>query len=591
MKESLQKTERDLLREMKQGKYQDSYLVYNRKSTDEADIQKNSISFQKHENSRYALGNNLPLAGITIKGFSKDGFVSEKHSGFKEDNTISFTKDGLVQFSIDRPKFLRLVQYLNQGYFKGIICLCWDRLSRNKADDTIIKKLMKSGVDIHFVYARYDNTSAGALHMDIDGMFSQHHSRVTSEKVKIATRNSRQKGICTYRAPMGYLNTGKMEHKPFDPNRAPIIRELFNLYATGNWSLSDLARHANQQGLTTLPQRRPRTKEEMLDEDLDIKDIPKVSRPLTENHISRILSNRFYIGQIKDGNGGYIQSISHKPLVSKELFHEVQAKLGGNQVSKHYTNKLQLPLRGVIRCSHCNRAFTPYVKKGILYYSSRCRKGCTNNLCNINFRFISDWLSEKISQLYFTHEEQAQIEKTFDNQVEYLTQEKETVLKQFERKTKKLQDDLSYLRDNKLELLRAGTFSPEEMKQREDELNQKLIDLEENQSQSLVDLRETVQDTFKVSELMKSIAIYYRMATDEEKSGIFEKLFSELYVSHLGLEYKANPEIEVLESRLQALGDPKDWLSELEQSKEHIDKLLLSLGSLNILELEPDRPS
>ena len=29
-----------------------------------------------------------------------------------------------------------------------------------------------------------------------------------------------------------------------DPDRAPIIAEMFELYATGKWSLSDLARHA-----------------------------------------------------------------------------------------------------------------------------------------------------------------------------------------------------------------------------------------------------------------------------------------------------------------------------------------------------------
>ena len=75
--------------------------------------------------------------------------------------------------------------------------LSWDRISRNKGDDTIIRKLMRRGIDVRFAYATYDDTSAGALHMDIDGMFAQHHSRVTSEKVTMSTRNSRTKGICT----------------------------------------------------------------------------------------------------------------------------------------------------------------------------------------------------------------------------------------------------------------------------------------------------------------------------------------------------------------------------------------------------------
>lgn len=79
------------------GNYRDTYLIYGRKSTDEADNQKNSISYQRSENARYADREKLPVALITIKGFCADGIVSEKHSGFTEDNDISITDDGLVQ--------------------------------------------------------------------------------------------------------------------------------------------------------------------------------------------------------------------------------------------------------------------------------------------------------------------------------------------------------------------------------------------------------------------------------------------------------------------------------------------------------------
>lgn len=152
--------------------------------------------------------------------------------------------------STDR-EVTKILQLVSKGHFKGIVCLCWDRISRNKGDDTLIRKLMRKGVDIRFTYANTIKTSSGALHMDIDGMFSQHHSRVTSEKVTITIRNAREKGICTYRAPIGYLNNGTMENKPLDPFRAPIIQQMYEYYATGDWSLSDLARYASEQGFTT----------------------------------------------------------------------------------------------------------------------------------------------------------------------------------------------------------------------------------------------------------------------------------------------------------------------------------------------------
>ena len=286
-----------------------SYLIYARKSTDEADSQKNSIEYQTREDQRFAEGNGLTVATVSIEGLCKDGVIAERHSGFKEADGLSFSKDGLVQYRIERPKFQQLVQLLNARQFQGVICLCWDRMSRNRGDDTIIRKLMRQGVDVQFVYASYDKSSAGELHMDIDGMFAQHHSRVTSEKVTLSTRTNRQKGKCTYRAPIGYLNPGSMDHKPHDPERAPIITEMFKRYATGTWSLSDLARFANEQGMTTVPMRRPRTPQEMLaDEPVEL---PKVSRPLTENHISRILGNPFYTGQVLGDDGCYHRSTSH----------------------------------------------------------------------------------------------------------------------------------------------------------------------------------------------------------------------------------------------------------------------------------------
>ena len=167
------------------------------------------LAYQKAENTKFALKQKLPIAPILLSGFCVDGIISEKHSGFKENNDITFTKDGLVQYHIDRPKFQQLFQFLSNGLFKGVVCLCWDRISRNKADNTIIGKLMKSGIDIRFVYATYDKTSSGALHMDIDGMFAEHHSRVTSEKVRLPPRNLRERGVVSYKAPDWLSERGK----------------------------------------------------------------------------------------------------------------------------------------------------------------------------------------------------------------------------------------------------------------------------------------------------------------------------------------------------------------------------------------------
>src|SRR5438477_6971559 len=111
------KTEGTLFKDIQSGHYRDCFLIYNRKSTDDTDNQKNSIKYQKSENSRFAYREHLPIAQLTIDGFCTDGIVSERHSGFKEDIELAFGKDNTVQYRVERPRFYRLVQFLSQGYF------------------------------------------------------------------------------------------------------------------------------------------------------------------------------------------------------------------------------------------------------------------------------------------------------------------------------------------------------------------------------------------------------------------------------------------------------------------------------------------
>ncbi len=558
MKKSSIKTEKEIVEEILKGTFREFYLIYNRRSMDEAESQKNSISYQKAENTKFAFRERLSVAQFTIKGFLADGIISESHSGFTEDDDVVITEEGIVQYRIDRPKFLRMLQFVSQGYFKGVICLCWDRISRNKGDDTVIRKLMRKGVDFRFAYAEYEKSSSGALHMDIDGMFSQHHSRVTSEKVTISTRNSREKGICTYRAPIGYLNEGKMEEKPLDPFRAPVIKQMYEYYATGDWSLSDLARYANEQGFTTVPMRRRRTKEEMLAEEDEFDEIEKTSRPINENHISRILTNPFYTGKVLNSEGKYIPSNSHQAIVTKKLFEDVQAVLKKKKVIVHYTEKLDQPLRGIVRCEHCGRVYTPYTKKGIQYYNSRCVNGCSNTLKNFNFDFIDKKIGDLITGLHFTDEEIEQMDARAGTEIALLEERRHKTLDQVERKKKKIREDLAYLRSNKIPLLKSGVYTPEGYVAEETKLDSELSELKNSEDVSDIAMHETMKDVQKLSELVKNVAAYYQFAKPHEKEQIVRVIFSELSISQNTLQFKCKKGFECFENRFLAICDPTE---------------------------------
>jgi len=139
---------------------------------------------------KFAKRERLPIAKVDIPRFCKAGIISEKHTGFKEDDDLNISEDGLIQYRIERPKFQQLIHSLIRGEYKGVIFLCWDRASRNRNDDNVLRKLMKKmGVDIRFVQANYDNTSAGALHMDVDGMLLNIILEILVKKLQIQLGN------------------------------------------------------------------------------------------------------------------------------------------------------------------------------------------------------------------------------------------------------------------------------------------------------------------------------------------------------------------------------------------------------------------
>jgi site-specific DNA recombinase len=539
------------------GKFKDSYLIYNRKSTDEPNNQKNSLSYQKHENVRLAANKLFPIADLTIPGFCTGGIISEKHSGFKEDAQFTIVAGGLIQYRVERPKFYQLIGYLSQGHFKGVICLLWDRISRNKADDVLINKLMKQGIDFVFAYAQYDDNSAGLLHMDIDGMFAQHHSRVTSEKVKLTMRESRENRKVTNRAPLGYLNEGNMDWKPLDLFRAPIIKQLFEMYATSEWSLSDLARWANEQGLTTMPMRRKRTEEEMLsdEDDESISLIPKVSRPMTLNMIHKIFMNPFYKGYTRGNDKTWVVSASHEPLVSEELFDKVKAMRSKRNVSAHYAEVLPLSYRKLVRCE-CGRVYTPYTRKGIDYLYSRCPVSCINQEKSINAEELEDAIGAAFQRLSFTDEELMEIDDRTKTNIGTLEGKRHKELEQLERRKKKIREDLAYLRTNKIPLLRTGVYTPEDFLAEENKLNAELTDLQVKEQVSDVSMAETIKEIIHLSELIKNLCFYYDSAEPHEKDEIIRKIFSELTLCENTLQFKCKTAFKALERRFAPECDP-----------------------------------
>ena len=534
--------------------FKDQYLIYDRRSMDDADNQKNSLAYQQMKNLEFSYRSSLSIAeGLTIEGFCEAGVINESHSGFKEDEDFIINPDGSIQYNISRPKFLRLIKILKNKEIKGVIFLCWDRASRNKQDDVIIKKLIKLGSDLRFSEATYDKTSSGDLHMDIDGMFASHYSRVISEKVKGAQQKLRSEGKCIYFSPIGYLDKGS-DNKPFDDERANLVKRIFELYATGEWSFSQLGKWAGEQGLTTKPVRRKRTKAEILN-NVGLETIPKTSRPADHKTIEYILSNPFYIGKVRTGDG-YIDGKFHQPLIDIGLYNKVQGVLRDHNVSVHYVDKDFFTYRGLLRCT-CSRGFSPYQQKGLNYYRTRCNPDCTNPDKNLTETDVHGLVKQALSRIYFTDDEVREIEIKAKSELGVISEKRNKELDDLHIQRKKVFSDLDYLMNNKLTLLRTNTMTIDDIRAEETRFNLKLAEIDRKIKIYAESAQEMLHYVITFSELVKNASMYYEFALDSEKQEIVSQVFSELVFSDRKLvKYKAKEGFEALLSRNLVSGSP-----------------------------------
>ncbi|CAN0588661.1 unnamed protein product, partial [Ectocarpus sp. 12 AP-2014] len=176
------------------------------------------------------------------------------------------------------------------------------------------------------------------------------HIRNLREETVKGLNGRLKQGLYPFRAPIGYLDRGKGQPKEPDPVKAPLIREMFDLYASGQYSLRSLRDEMNRRGLRNIAER-----------------------PISLCGVETILNNPFYTGQIHIRRTGKCYDGLHEPIVPAALFMRVQTlKSGRNgKVSTRHDHLY----RGLFRCGLCAGPMIPERQKGWVYY--RCQTtGC-----------------------------------------------------------------------------------------------------------------------------------------------------------------------------------------------------------------------
>jgi site-specific DNA recombinase len=256
-----------------------------------------------------------------------------------------------------------------------------DRVQRSFKESVVLEELRKQGkVEIHFMreglVLNLKSNSADILRWDMGVMFARSYVLQLSDNVKRSKEQAVKNGSWIGLAPLGYIHVldeqGEKNIIP-DPERACHIVKLFELYATGNYSLLKLTEEAAKVGFRT-----------------------KKEKKIAKSQIDSILKNPFYCGMMRTKYG--LAEHYYKPLISTSLYQQVQDVAAGYHKKPHKKISEPFILRGMIICAHCGCTVTPEIhKKRYIYYSCTNAKGICKKVYT-----REEPLVESLSQ-YFDH--------------------------------------------------------------------------------------------------------------------------------------------------------------------------------------------
>ena len=249
-----------------------------------------------------------------------------------------------------RPVFDAMLERIEAGEAQGILAWHPDRLARNSIDGGRIIYLLDTGKikALKFPTFRFEPDPQGKFMLSIMFGQSKYYVDSLSENVKRGIREKVRRGEFPHVAPIGYLNDYRTKTIIVDKERATIVKDALERYATGTETIDSIRSFLKSRGVKS-----------------------STGNAVSRTFVSRLLANPIYYGHFR--YNGEVHEGKHPAIITKNLFDEVQTVLDGRW---RFSTAVRAPqpkaFSGLLRCASCGMAITAEVQKGHTYY--RCTK-------------------------------------------------------------------------------------------------------------------------------------------------------------------------------------------------------------------------
>ena len=501
------------------------------------------------------LGNSLNAQQISLKDFC-----------FKNSMTIveEFQEDYSAK-NFNRPEWKKLKKFAikNKKKIDYLLVVDWDRFSRNTYEALgVINDFKSFGVEVNCIdkWINYDDPAQIMMQLMYLGM-PEVDNKVRSQKVIIGMRQGLKEGRWNVKQPVGYIKGRDELGKPLmqlDPTKATLIRELFELFATGLYSQNEL---------------RKLNKFKVLN--------------ISKSSLSRMFKNIVYSGRIKiskyKDEPEQIVNGLHKAIIDVNIFNKVQYQLGVKSRYKQKPIKQSdtLYLRGHLKCMKCGGNLTgsgSKSKTGAKHYYYHCnpRKGC-------NERFKIKDAHKEILSLFKELKPSEEVCNLFKIVLkDHYKISKESKYNQI----KIIKDDINKIdiRQQKLiEKLLDQVISDEVYKSHNSNLDKELIEKRqelENLKDYQKDLNEYIDYGLK---LMQNLDILFEQSNVFVKNKLMSSIFKEK-IEFDGIKYRTPKFNKGFDYIYQKINELENVLNKTGDNLSKVSRSVLEMG------LEPIRP-
>ena len=202
-----------------------------------------------------------------------------------------------------RPMFKQMIADAMAGKFDVLVVHKIDRFSRNlKITLENFEKLSKAQVTFISINEQFDFSQPwGTFAFSMIGAMAQFYSDNLSQETKKGWAERKAQGLYCGLLPFG-ASKGEDSVPVPHPETYPGLILAFKLAAQGE-SYREIAQALNLRGYRTAGNMG--------------------NRPFSKDTVAGIVKNRFYIGELPNGNGTWIKA-KHKPFIEPGLFDAVQ---------------------------------------------------------------------------------------------------------------------------------------------------------------------------------------------------------------------------------------------------------------------------